>query len=144
MTIRLLFIAAMIAWGASVWGIVWQMGVGGIPPGDLLSFLQRASFVPMVCAVMSVVLAGLGVWFAWTGSRIKALIGIGDAFVWGALGALYVEISQHSGLICIDPPIPAATYAPGHVEALLLLLIGLTGACVPLALLTLRTRQLAP
>ncbi|MDI6625742.1 MAG: hypothetical protein QME55_13505, partial [Brevundimonas sp.] len=67
--------------------------------------------------------------------RRRAVIGFAAAFGWGAVGGLLGAVSARNGLICTNDPVPFAVYAPNYAEAFLVLLIGLTGALLGLALL---------
>ena len=77
------------------------------------------------------------------GTRPRPVIGVGGAFGWGALGALLGAANARNGLINMNPLIPFAIYAPFYAQALIVLLVGLTGALVGLVLLSRRRpRQL--
>ena len=138
MTTRILLVALGVAWVAALVGLIWMMTLAGMRPRDLLSLLIHMDFVLEACAVLSVVSAAIGIISLRAGARPRPVIGVGGAFGWGALGALYGAASAQNGLICINPPIPFAIYAPAYAEALIVLLIGLSGALLCLGLLSLR------
>ncbi len=135
MTTRLLFVALGIAWVVALAGLVWMMNQAGMRPHDLLSFPLYIDLVLQACAVLSVVSAAVGVLGVRAGARRRAVFGIAGAFGWGVLGVLYGAAGARIGLFCMIPPIPFSAYAPAYAEALIVLLVGLTGALLGLGLL---------
>jgi len=75
-------------------------------------------------AVLSVTSAVLGV----VRARSRAAAGAGWALSWGVLGAILGTATARMMLINMNPPIPLSVYAPNYAEAVLVLLVGLTGA----------------
>ncbi|MFN3669752.1 MAG: hypothetical protein ACK4VY_10620 [Brevundimonas sp.] len=138
MTTRILLVAVGIAWVVALGGLVWMMTLAQLRPHHALLLLIHLSFVPKACVALLVVSAAIGILSLRAGARPRPLIGVGGAAGWAVLGALYVEASAQAGLISINPPIPFGFYAQYHAEALIVLLIGLTGALLCLALLSRR------
>lgn len=138
MTTRILIVALGIAWVVALAGLVWMMALAQLRPHHALLLLIHLNFVLKSCAVLSVLSAAIGIISLRVGARPRPLIGVGGAFGWGVLGALYGAAGAQTGLIAINPPIPFAIYAPYYAEALIVLLVGLTGALIGLALLSRR------
>jgi hypothetical protein len=138
MTTRILLVALVIALVVALGGLVWMMTLAQLRPHHALLLLINLDPVLKTCVVLSVVSAAIGIVSARAGARPRPWIGVGGAFGWGVLGGLYGAASAHNGLVCINPPIPFAIYAQPYAEALIVLLIGLTGALVALGLLSRR------
>lgn len=134
--VRILLIA--FAWAVVLAGLIWMMAWAGVRAADLPLMLRQLGFLTTGFLVVSVLAAALGAGFAFIDDRAKALIGAGDALVAAAVAALVLVIEAHSGLICMNPPIPFEFYAPTYAQALLAMLIGLTGACLVLAVVQMR------
>ncbi|RYY22257.1 MAG: hypothetical protein EOP62_23490, partial [Sphingomonadales bacterium] len=128
MTIRILFVALAMAWVVALAGLVWMMTLAQLRPHHALLLLINLQLVMKACVVLSVVSAAIGIVSLRAGARPSPWIGIGGAFGWGGLGALYGAAGARSGLINMNPPIPFAIYSQAYAEALIVLLIGLTGA----------------
>jgi hypothetical protein len=143
MTARILLIAAAVAWVATLAGLVWMVDAAGMLAADVLWVLRHLNFMPMAFVVVSGLMGVAGIVCAVLGRRAKAFIGASGAFGWGAVGALYGAAGARTGLIGMNPPIPFAVYAPSYAEALIVLLIGLTGAVLSLAVLNARRRAAA-
>jgi len=139
MTIRILLVALGIAWVVALAGLVWMMTLAQLRPHHALLLLIHLQLVMKACVVLSVVSAAIGIVSLRDGARPRPLIGVGGAFGWGGLGALYGAAYARSGLISMNPPIPFAIYSQAYAEALLVLLAGLTGALIALGLLIRRT-----
>lgn len=135
MTARALLIAAAVAWVAALVGLVSMMMLGGMRPQDVLFLLTYMDPVLKAFAVLSVVWAAIGITSVRAGARDRAAISMLGAFGFGALGAVLGAANAPNGLICINPPIPFAIYAPDYAQALIVLLVGLSGAILCLALL---------
>ena len=135
MTIRILLISLSLAWVVAFAGLVWMVNLAGIRPDQLRFLLTDMDLVLKACAVLSAVSAVIGILGVRAGARRRAVIGIGGAFGWGVLGALLGAASAQNGLFCMTGPIPFANYAPAYAEALIVLLVGLTGALLGLGLL---------
>ena len=131
MTNRILIVALGVAWIVALAGLVWMVVLAEMRPHHLPYLPIHMDIVLKVCAVLSVVSAAIGI----LGARRRAVLGFAAAFVWGVLGALYGAANARIMLINMNPPIPFAVYAPNYAEALLVLLVGLTGAILGLALL---------
>jgi hypothetical protein len=143
MKTRILLIALTIAWVATLAGLVWMMALAGMRLHDVLSSLIYLDLVLKACVILSIVSAAIGIISLFAGTRPRPLIGVGGAFGWGLLGAVLGAATARNGLINMNPPIPFAIYAPFYAQALIVLLVGLTGALVGLALLSRRrSRQL--
>lgn len=138
MKIRILMVVLGIAWVVVFVGVVWMMTLGGMRPHHALYLLIDLDIVLKACAVLSVASIVIGLINGRGGVRTRALIGVGGALGWGVLGAAYGAARARNGLINMNPPIPFSIYAPNYAEALLVLLIGLTGALLGLGLLSLR------
>jgi hypothetical protein len=138
MTTRILLVALGVAWGVAFAGLVWMMTLAQLRPHHALLLLINLDPVMTACVALSVLSAAIGIISLRAGARPRPLIGVGGAFGWGVLGALYGAAGAQNGLVCINPPIPFAIYAQHYAEALIVLLIGLTGALVCLGLLSRR------
>jgi hypothetical protein len=139
MTTRSLIVALGIAWVAAFAGLVWVMNLAGLRAHHALLLLIHLDFVLMACVVLSVVSAAIGIISVRVGARLRAVLGVVGAFGGGVLGALYGAVNAQIGvIICMNPPIPFAFYAQFYAEALIVLLVGLTGALVGLVLLSRR------
>ena len=135
MTLRILIVALGVAWVAALAGLVWMVVLAGMRPRYLPYLLTDMDMVLQACAVLSVVSALIGILGVRAGARRRAVLGFAFAFGWGALGGLLGAVSARNGLHCTNGPVPFATYAPNYAEALIVLLVGLTGAILGLALL---------
>lgn len=143
MKTRILLIALTIAWVVALAGLVWMINLSGMLLHQLRYLLTDMDLVLKACVVLSVVSAAIGIVGVRAAERPRPWIGIGGAFGWGVLGSLLGAANAQNGLIAINPPIPFAIYAPFYAQALIVLLVGLTGALVGLALLSRRrSRQL--
>ncbi|RYG87061.1 MAG: hypothetical protein EON59_08450, partial [Alphaproteobacteria bacterium] len=111
MTTRILLIALGSAWGVALVGLVWMMTLAQLRPHHALLLLIDLDLVMKACAVLSVVSAAIGIISARAGARPRPWIGVGGAFGWGGLGALYGAAYARSGLISMNPPIPFAIYS---------------------------------
>lgn len=138
MTTRTLLITAGFAWVVALGGLVWMMMLGGMRLGHALYLLTDLNPVETACVALSVVSAVIGTISLRAGARPRAVIGFAAAFGWGVLGALYGAAGARSMLINMNPPIPFSVYAPNYAAALLVLLVGMTGALLGLGLLSLR------
>lgn len=138
MTTRTLLITAGFAWVVALAGLVWMMMLGGMRPRHTLYLLTDLNPVETACVALSVVSAVIGTISLCAGARPRAVIGFAAAFGWGVLGALYGAAGARSMLINMNPPIPFSVYAPNYAAALLVLLVGMTGALLGLGLLSLR------
>jgi hypothetical protein len=134
MTIRNLLIALGIGWILAAAGMVWMAGLAGIRPRHLPYLLTDMDIVMKVFVALSVVSAAMGV----VRARTHAGVGAGWALGWGVLGALFGAATARMMLINMNPPIPFYVYAPNYATALLVLLIGLTGAILCVGLITVR------
>lgn len=128
MTTRLLTVALGLAWVAALVGLIWMTTLAGMRPSDLLYMLFDIDIVLNACAALSVVSAIIGIVGARAGVRRRAQLGLAGALGWGGLGGLLGAANARNMLISINPPIPFSVYAPNYAEALLILLVGLTGA----------------
>lgn len=135
MTTRILIVVLAIAWLAALAGFVWMVMLAQIHPRYLPYLLTHMDIVLKACAVLSVVSAVIGFLGVRAGARRRAVIGFTAAFGWGVLGGLLGMAGARNGLICTNDPVPFATYAPNYAQALIVLLVGLTGALLGLALL---------
>lgn len=135
MTTRILIVALGVAWVAALAGVVWLMSVAGMRPHDAPWLLTNMDFVLQACAVLSIVSAVIGI---RAGARRRAVAGVAAAFGWGVLGAVLGAVNARFVLICTHPPYPLSAYAPAYAEGLIVLLVGLTGALIGLALLSRR------
>lgn len=124
MTIRILLVGLGVAWVATLAGLAWMMSIGRAGPEDVGFLLMYSDIVLRICAFLSVASTVIGV----AAARPLAWIGFCAALAWGVLGGLYGAAIARSGLINMNPPIPFEVYAPSYAQALLVLLIGLTGA----------------
>lgn len=138
MTTRILLVTLGIAWVVALAGLVWMMTLAQLRPHHALLLLIHLNFVLKTCVVLSVASAAIGIHSLRTGARPRPLIGAGGAFGWGVLGALLGAATARNGLINMNPPIPFAIYAPFYAQALIVLMVGLTGALLCLGLLSLR------
>lgn len=137
MTTRILLVLG-IAWAVALAGLVWMITLATMRPHHaLLSFIIMDP-VLKICVALSVASAAFGMLSGFTGSRIRARLGVGGALGWGVVGALLGAADARNMLINMNPPIPFSVYAPNYAEALIVLLVGLTGAIVGLGLLSLR------
>lgn len=134
MTTRILLVALGVAWVVTLVGLIWMMTLAQLRPHHALLLLIDLGFVMRACVVLSVVSAAIGIISARAGARPRPWIGVGGAFGWGAVGALKGVADVRSGLISMNSPIPFAVYAQVYAEALIVLLVGLTGALVALGL----------
>lgn len=142
MSTRILIVALGVAWIAALAGVVWMMILGGMRPRHLLYLLTDLNPVETACVALSVISTVIGIVSLRAGERRRALIGVAGAVGWGVLGALYGVAGARSMLINMNPPIPFSVYAPNYAAALVVLLVGLTGALLGLGLLgLLRPRQ---
>ena len=135
MSIRILIVALGVAWVAALVGLVWMMTLAGMRPHQTLLSFVYMDIVLKACVVLSAVSAAIGILGVRAGARRRAVLGIAGAFGWGVVGGLLGAASARNGLICMNPPIPFAVYAPAYADALIVLLVGLTGAILGLALL---------
>ena len=138
MKTRILLVVLTIVWVVALAGLVWMMNLGGMRPHHLLPSLIHLDYVLKACVILSVVSAAIGIISIFVGTRRRAVIGIGGALGWGVLGALLGAAGAQNGLINMNPPIPFAIYAPLYAQALIVLLVGLTGALLCLGLLSRR------
>lgn len=138
MTIRIPLIVLTIAWVVAFAGLVWMINLAGLAPTQLRFLLTDMDLVLKACVVLSVVSAVFGIIGVRAGASRRALIAAGGALGWGVLGALLGAASARIMLINMNPPFPFAIYAPNYAEALIVLLVGLTGALLGLALLSRR------
>jgi hypothetical protein len=138
MTIRILLVALGIAWAAALAGLVWMMTLAQLRPHHALLLLIDLGFVMKACVLLSVVSAGIGIVSLRAGARPGPWIGIGGALGWGVLGAAYGAAGVRSGVIAMNSTIPFAVYAQFYAEALIVLVVGLTGALLVLGLLSRR------
>lgn len=138
MKTRLLLIALTIAWAVALAGLVWMMNLAGMRPHHLLPSLIHLDVLLKTCVILSVVSAAIGIISLFVGTRPRAAIGVGGALGWGVLGGLLGAANAQNGLINMNPPIPFYIYAPAYADALIVLLVGLTGALICLGLLGLR------
>lgn len=137
MTTRILLVLG-IAWAVALAGVVWMMTLAGMRPHHaLLSFIDMDP-VLKICVALSIASAAFGMLSGFAGSRIRARLGVGGALGWGASGALLGAADARNMLINMNPPIPFSIYAPNYAEALIVLLVGLTGAILALGLPSLR------
>lgn len=116
-----------------------MMNLAGMRPHDLLFSLNYLDPVRGACVVLSVVSAAIGMFSIFAGTRPRAVIGVGGTLGWGVLGAVLHAASAKNGLINMNPPIPFYIYAPAYADALIVLLVGLTGALLCLGLLSRRS-----
>lgn len=135
MTTRLLLVASVIAWVAALAGLVWMVVLAEYRPRHLPYLLTDMDMVLQACAGLSVVSAAVGIIGMRAGARRRAVTGFAGAFGWGVLGGLLGAASARNGLICTNGPVPFAIYAPNYAEAIIVLLVGLTGAILGVALL---------
>ena len=135
MTTRTLLLALGLAWLAALAGVVWMMMLAGMRPHHALSAFLYMDMVLQACAVLSVASAAFGIFNGLAGARRRAVFGVAGAFGWGVLGAGLGVASARNGLFCTNDPIAFAVYAPRYADALIVLLVGLTGAILGLALL---------
>ncbi|MBN8551292.1 MAG: hypothetical protein J0L52_00175 [Caulobacterales bacterium] len=135
-TTRLLIVTA-VAWLIAAALLIWMMQLAGMNPVFLIDNLGILSTLLAGLSVLGAVLAVVG---ALTGSRPMALIGAGAAVGWSVLGAAYVEMIVASVVQSMGGSVSLRVTAVSHAEALLVLLIGLTGALVGLGALYLRRR----
>lgn len=112
--------------------------LAGMGPRRLPYLLLDMDTVLKTCGVLSVVSAIIGFISLRAGARSGATVGFAGAFAWGLVGSVLGTAGARSMLINMPPPISFAVYAPNYAAALLVLLIGLTGALVGLALLSRR------
>lgn len=138
MTTRILLVVLGVAWVATLAGLVWMINLAGYAPHQLRFLLTDMDLVLKACVVLSVVSAVIGIISMRGGTRPRAVIGVGGAVGWGILGALIGAANARIMLINMNPPIPFAIYAPNYAEALIVLLVGLTGAVLGLTLLSRR------
>lgn len=141
--IRILFIAAAVAWVAALAGLVWMTGAAELRAIELPLLLIHLDPVILGFVLASGLTGAIGVAGAVVRDPARIQIGAGDAAVAGVSGALLVEYQMRTGLICINPPIPFAYDAVSHTQALMVLLVGLTGAVLSLAVAASR-RPVAP
>lgn len=139
MKIRILMVVLGIAWVVALAGVVWMMTLGGMRPHHSMYLLTDLDIVLKACVVLSVASVVIGLIRGRGDARRRALIGVGGALGWGVLGAVYGAAGARTMLINMNPPIPFSVYAPNYAAALLVLLIGLTGAILGLGLLSLRS-----
>lgn len=138
MTTRILLVALGIAWAVALAGLVWMMTLAMMRPHHaLLSFVDMDP-VLKTCVALSIASAAFGMLSGLAGSRVRARFGVGGALGWGVVGALLGAAYARDMLINMNPPIPFSVYAPNYAEALIVLLVGLTGAILGLGLLSLR------
>ncbi len=135
---RALFIALAITWVAALAGLVWLMAVADARLHHIPDLLIGTNPLTKVCVILSVASTVAGVISAFVGARSRPMIGVGGAFGWGALGALYAAANARNMLINMNPPIPFAVYAPNYAAALIALFLGVTGAILCLGLLALQ------
>jgi hypothetical protein len=138
MTIHNLLIALGLAWIVAASGIGWLMNLAGMRLEHLPFLLIYADIVMKGLVALSVASAAMGV----VRARSHAGVGAGWALAWGVLGALFGAATARMMLINMNPPIPFYVYAPNYATALLVLLIGLTGAILCLGLLSRRRPRL--
>ena len=138
MATRILLVALGTVWVVALAGLVWMMTLAQLRPHHALLLLINLQLVMTACVVLSVVSTGIGIVSLRAGARPGPWIGIGGAVGWGGLGALYGAAGAQSGLINMNPPIPFAIYSQAYAEALIVLLVGLTGALLGLGLLSRR------
>ncbi len=138
MTTRILIVALAIACVVALAGLVWMINLAGYAPNQLQFLLTDMDLVLKACVVLSVVSATIGIIGVRAGARRRAVIGFGGAFGWGVLGALVGAANAKNMLINMNPPIPFAVYAPNYAQALVVLLVGITGALLGLGLLSFR------
>lgn len=139
MTIRILLLALILAWVVAFAGLVWMINLAGYRPDQLRFLLTDMDLVLKAFVALSVVSTAIGILGVRAGARPRAVLGIAGAFGWGVLGALYGAAGARNGLINMNPPIPFAIYAPAYADALIVLLVGVTGALLCLSLLSLRS-----
>jgi hypothetical protein len=142
MTTRILIVALAIAWVVALAALVWMMSLAQLRPHHALLLLIDLNLVLKACVLLSVISAAIGMLSLRAGARPRLRIGVGGAFGWGALGGLYGAAGAQSGLINMNPPIPFAIYSQFYAEALIVLLVGLTGALLCLGLLSRRRPHL--
>jgi len=142
MTTRILIVALAIAWVVALAALVWMMSLAQLRPHHALLLLIDLNLVLKACVLLSVISAAIGMLSLRAGARPRLWIGFGGAFGWGALGGLYGAAGAQSGLINMNPPIPFAMYSQFYAEALIVLLVGLTGALLCLGLLSHRRPHL--
>lgn len=138
MIARILLIAAAIAWAATLAGMVWMMGAAQMSLDNALAMLVHLPFMLKAFAGLAILGAAIAVVGAPRGARRRAWIGVSAAAGWGVLGALYGQANARGGLISINPPYPFAIFAVGYAEALMVLLIALTGVIAGLVFLSQR------
>ncbi|HZW16094.1 MAG TPA: hypothetical protein VFF66_07545 [Brevundimonas sp.] len=141
MTTRILIVALVLAWVATLAGIAWLMTRAGMRPHHAPYLLTDMDLVLKACAALSVVSAAIGIIGVRAGARRRAVLGLAGALGWGVLGGLLGAATARIGLIDLNPPIPFSVYAPGYAEALVVLLVGLTGALLGLGLLSRRSSR---
>lgn len=138
--VRLLLIAAIVAWVVALVGIFWLLAISDILPEHTLSTLIDQHISARVFSVLSGLAAAAGVFSILKGARLRAGILTGVAFGWGVLGALYGALNAHYGVLYHEyEPIPLSARAPFYTDALVVLLIGLTGTIICLAMLSRRS-----
>ncbi len=142
MTTRILMVALAIAWVVALAALLWMMSLAQLRPHHALLLLIHLNLVLKACVLLSVISAAIGMLSLRAGARPRLWIGVGGAFGWGALGGLYGAAGAQSGLINVNPPIPFAMYSQFYAEALIVLLVGLTGALLCLGLLSRRRPHL--
>lgn len=136
MSIRILTVTLGVAWAVTLIGIIWLLAIAGLHPRHLLSWLSVIELGMQLCGVLSIGSVVVGIVNLRAGARRRAVIGFASAFGWGVLGALYGASGARNVLINMNPPIPFYIYAPAYAEALVVLLVGLTGTLLGLALLS--------
>ena len=138
MATRSLLVALGVAWVVAFAGLVWMMTLAKMRPHHaLLSFIDMDP-VLKICVVLSIASAAFGMLSGLAGSRVRVRFGVGGALGWGVVGALLGAAYARDMLINMNPPIPFSVYAPNYAEALIVLLVGLTGAILGLGLPSLR------
>lgn len=136
MLIRILIAVLGIAWVVTLIGTIWLLAIAGLHPRYLISWLSIMELGMQLCAVLSIVSTAFGVISLRSGARRRAWFGFGGAFGWGVLGGVYGASIARMVLINMNPPIPFSVYAIGYAEALVVLLVGLTGTLLGLVLLS--------
>lgn len=139
MSARALLIAAAVAWVATLSGLIWMLAAAEIAPDIIGPILIDLPFVEKAGAILSGLAAGFGIVGVLRGQRSRGWIGSAAALGCGVLGALHVEAGLRYGLLYNGiGPVPFPAYAHFHSQALVVLLIALTGTAVCLGLLNVR------
>ena len=111
--------------------LVWMLTIAEMPPGYLLTGFGLLEIPMVFISVAGLVLAVIG---GLTGNRALTIIGAAFSVAFGTLALLWGELMILLTLQDVGP-VRLAVTAPGHAQALLALLIGLTAPLLGLGLL---------